>query len=78
MRAHGVDAALFGEPRTFLYLTGVAISPAERFIGLLLDARDGRHLAVAPKLEALNMRGCAVEQCLYEDGTDRWKSFIPR
>ena len=78
MRSHGVDVALFGEPRTFLYLTGAVISPAERFIGLLLDARDGRHLAVAPKLEALNMRGCAVEQCLYEDGADPLEILHPK
>lgn len=70
MAAHGVEVALIGEPRTFLYLTGVAISPAERFIGILLDAPNGRTLAVAPKLESLNMRKCSTEQYLYEDGED--------
>ena len=70
MRAHGIEAALIGEPRTFLYLTGVAISPSERFMGLILDAENGRHLAIAPKLEALNMQKCATEQYLHEDGED--------
>ena len=70
MRAHGIDAALIGEPRTFLYLTGVVISPAERFMGIVLDAQEGRHVAIAPKLEALNMRKCSTEQYLHEDGED--------
>lgn len=70
MRARGLESALFGEPRSFLYLTGVAISPAERFMGILLDARDGRHLAIAPKLEALNMQKCSTEQYLHQDGED--------
>ena len=70
MRANGINSALFGEPRTFLYLTGVAISPAERFMGIVLDAKNGRHVAIAPKLEALNMQKCSTEQYLHEDGED--------
>ena len=67
---HDLDAALIGEPRTFLYLTGVAISPAERFMGIVLDARNGRHVAIAPKREELNMRKCSTEQYLFSDGED--------
>ena len=70
MRGHGIQRALIGEPRTFLYLTGVAISPAERFMGIILDAENGRHLAIAPRLEALNMERCSTEQRLFDDGED--------
>lgn len=77
MRGHGIDAALIGEPRTFFYLTGVVISPAERFTGIVLDARNGRHVAIAPKLEALNMKKCSTEQYLFDDGEDTLEILEP-
>ena len=63
----GFDKALVGEPFTFFYLTGVMLHPYERFMGLVMDARDERTDAIIPAVDMTRMTGSGVSEHVYDD-----------
>jgi Xaa-Pro dipeptidase len=49
--AAGIDKLMVCDPLNLFYLTGVRITPYERFIALMLDAETGRCQLILPGLE---------------------------
>ncbi|MDR1510484.1 MAG: Xaa-Pro peptidase family protein [Synergistaceae bacterium] len=65
----GFDKALVGEPFTFFYLTGVMLHPYERFMGLVIDARNGQTDAIIPGVDITRMSGSGVSEHVYDDAS---------
>jgi Xaa-Pro dipeptidase len=63
----GFDKALVGEPFTFFYLTGVMLHPYERFMGLVIDAKEGVTNAIIPAVDITRMTGSGVSEHIYDD-----------
>jgi Xaa-Pro dipeptidase len=63
----GYDKALVGEPFTFFYLTGVMLHPYERFMGLVIDAKEGRADAIVPAVDITSMSESGVSEHVYSD-----------
>ncbi|MDR1966924.1 MAG: aminopeptidase P family N-terminal domain-containing protein, partial [Synergistaceae bacterium] len=63
----GCDRALVGEPFTFFYLTGAMLHPYERFMGLVIDSKDGRTDAIVPAVDMNRVAENGVSEHVYSD-----------
>lgn len=66
LKENGIDKAIIGDPISVFYLSGIRVTPFERFYGMVLE--DSGAYMIVPALD----RGCmknTMQEVTYEDAT---------
>ena len=74
--AAGMDTLMVCHPINFFYLTGIKITPYERFMGYLLDVSSGRDLLVLPSLERDTAGDSGINVQFYGDQDDPFSMVL--
>jgi Xaa-Pro dipeptidase len=64
---HTIPSALITNPSNVFYFTGIAIDPHERFLGLLINAKEERSLFIVPELEEEKAKESHLDLLVYKD-----------
>ncbi len=67
---HNMSYALITNPSNIFYFTGIAITPHERFLGLLVDSKQDTYQMIVPELESNKVRDYQLDQMVYRDNED--------
>lgn len=67
---NGIEKIMICDPVNILYLTGVKITPYERFIALILESETQKSSFILPDLEKGRVKNNAIAEKLYGDHED--------
>jgi Xaa-Pro dipeptidase len=66
----GIEKVMVGRPLNIYYFTGIMINPYERFLALLLDAKNNSCLMILPSLEKEIASIKGIPEILHRDDED--------
>lgn len=66
----GIEKVIVGKPLNIYYFTGIMITPYERFVALLLDAKNNNCTMVLPSLEKEIASVKGIPEILHRDDED--------
>lgn len=67
LRENGFDKAVVGDPMSVDYLTGIHITPYERFYALVIDAKEETFVMMVPSVDTECMKGVVPEKTYIDD-----------
>lgn len=67
LREAGFTKAIVGEPMSVNYLTGIHITPYERFYGLVIDAEKEEFIMIVPSVDTACMKGVVPEKTYLDE-----------
>lgn len=66
----GAEKVIIGKPLNIYYFTGIMITPYERFVALILDARSNDCVMVLPSLEKDTALAKGIPEVIHRDDED--------
>lgn len=66
----GIEKVIIGKPLNIYYFTGIMINPYERFVALLLDAKNNNCVMILPSLEKEIAVTKGIPEILHRDDED--------
>lgn len=67
LRENGFDKAVIGDPMSVDYLTGIHITPYERFYALVADAKEETFVMIVPSVDTDCMKGVVPEKTYLDE-----------
>lgn len=67
LRENGFDKAVIGDPMSVNYLTGIHITPYERFYALVADAKEETFVMMVPSVDTDCMKGVVPEKTYLDE-----------